>query len=363
MRIVQLVSQTVLGGAETYGYNLASGLAERGHEVLFLANRSNGPLLEKPRPEALRVDALARRSRLDPSILTFLVGHLREFRPEVLHAHNFGANSWARTLGLLFPRMAVICHVHAGRMVTSQRTDRAWIDRVLFRRADLVLGLNEEMMAYLTGRLRVPRERALLLPNGIDMERFSPPPDGTRDPLEVVCVASLTDVKNHVCLIDAWSRVARKVPGARLTLVGDGPLRGELEAQAEALGVSGSVTFAGLQSDVLPFYRRAAIFTLTSHREALPLSLLEAMATGAVPVASQVGGIPEVLEDGRTGFLVPPGDVEAVAARLTERLVDLEGTARIGRAARRSVEGRYGLGAALDRLEVAYGKALARRRR
>lgn len=363
MRIVQLVSQTVLGGAETYGFNLASGLAERGHEVRLLANRRNGPLFEKPRPDSLVVDSLSRTSRLDPSILRFLLGHLRDFQPDVLHAHNFGANTWARSLGCLFPQMAVVCHVHAGRMVTSQKAHHAALDRVLFRRADLVLGLNEEMMAYLKGRLRVPPERALFLPNGIDMERFTPPDSGIRNPLEVVCVASLTDVKNHACLLDAWARVVSRVPGARLTLVGDGPLRGGLESQAARLAVAGSVEFAGLQSDVLPFYRRAAIFVLTSHREALPLSLLEAMATGAVPIASSVGGIPEVIEDGVTGFLVPSGDPEAVAARLTERLVGVEETAQIGAAARRSVSGRYGLGAVLDRLEEAYGQALARRRR
>ena len=362
MKIVQLVSQTVLGGAETYGHSLAAGLAERGHEVRLLANRANGPLLEKPRPAGLEVEALHRTSRFDPAILRFLLGHLREFRPDVLHAHNFGANTWARVLGLLFPDMAVVCHVHAGRMVTNQPARKARLERLLFRRADLVIGLNQEMMDYLIGRLRVPEERALFLVNGIDMTRFSPPEAAVRNPKEVVCVASLTDVKNHACLLGAWKRVADHVPEARLTLVGEGPLRSDLEEQAERLGIRGSVEFAGLQADVLPFYQRASVFTLASHREALPLSLLEAMATGAVPVASAVGGIPEVIEDGVTGLLVPPGDEEGFARHLTSCLTRPEETLQRGRAARASVEGRYGLGAILDRLETAYTDALKRRR-
>ncbi|MEZ4651221.1 MAG: glycosyltransferase [Candidatus Eisenbacteria bacterium] len=363
MRIVQLVSQTELGGAETYGHSLAAGLAERGHEVRLLANRANGPLLEKPRPAGLTTEALHRTSRLDPAILRFLLRHLREFRPDVLHAHNFGANTWARVLGCFFPEMAVVCHVHAGRMVTNQPARKAALERMLFRRADLVIGINQEMMDYLTGRLRVPEERALFLVNGIDMERFSPPDEGVRNQNEVVCVASLNGVKNHACLLGAWKRVADQVPGARLTLVGEGPLRPELEAQVQRLGIGESVEFAGLQTDVLPFYKRASIFTLTSHREALPLALLEAMATGAVPVASAVGGIPEVIEDGETGFLVAPGDEEGFARHLTACLSRPEETARRGRVARAAVEGKYSLGAILERLEGAYAEALARRRR
>lgn len=361
MRIIQLVSQTTLGGAETYGHILACGLTDRGHEVRLLANRRNGPLFEKPRPQGLEMAALDRTSRLDPSILSFLLHHLRDFRPDVLHAHNFGANTWARVLGHVFPRMAVVCHVHAGRMVTHQTASKARLERLLFRRADAVIGLNTEMMTYLTGRLGVSESRALLLPNGIDLDRFAPAV-ADRRPQEVVCVASLTDVKNHATLLRAWSVVIGRVPGATLTLVGDGPLRPALEAEAAALGVAGSVRFAGLQTDVLGFYQRAAVFVLASHREALPLSLLEAMATGAVPVASAVGGIPEVIVDGGNGFLVAPGDIAALGARIAERLLDPAGTAALGLEARRTVEGRYGVGAALDRLEAAYEQALARRR-
>ncbi len=387
MKIVQLVTQTVLGGAETYGYALGCQLAARGHDVHVLANRLNGPLFERPRPDNLQVDALVRESRLDPRILSFLVGHLRRIRPDVLHAHNFGANTWARALGYFFPDMAVVCHVHAGRMVTSQPAHRAFIDRTLFRRADLVIGLNQEMMDYLRGRLAVPESRSMFLANGIDMDRFSPP-QAPRGAGEVVCVASLTDVKNHKTLLDAWKIVVDRVGGApgsapgtgpgtgpgsdstpgegvnglRLTLVGDGVLRPELEAQVASLGIADTVEFAGLQADVLPFFQRASVFVLPSLREALPLSLLEAMATGGVPVASNVGGIPEVVDEGRTGFLVEPGDAETLAARIHDLVTQPDRTREMASAARESVAGTYGLSAIVDQLEKQYEAALARRR-
>src|SRR5690606_12823755 len=111
VRIFQLISQTVIGGAESFGHTLACELALRRHAVRLLANRANGPLLERTCPAEFSTDALRRSSRLDPSILRFLLRHLREFRPQVLHAHNFGANSWARVLGMFFPEMVVVCHV------------------------------------------------------------------------------------------------------------------------------------------------------------------------------------------------------------------------------------------------------------
>ena len=362
MRIVQLIAQNVLGGAESYGFAIGSAMARRGHEVLLLANRDNGPLFQREMPSGMRAQALNRTTRLDPRILTFLIGAVHRFHPHVIHGHNFEANTWARFLGYLFPKVAIVSHVHSGRMATRRSLHRTWMDRILYRRSDQIFALTEDHRRVLTGRIRVPAEKLEILPNGIDMSRFPPPDETERDRRRVVCVASLTDVKNHADLLGAWVEVLRDITDARLTLVGDGPLRTTLEDLARRYRIENSVEFAGLQIDPRPFLRRAGVFVLSSKHESMPLALLEAMASGLACVAPHVGGIPLVLQEGVTGKLIPPGEPSALAEAIKTLLRDPRLQKDLGNAAHEKVARDYSLDRQIDRIEAAYRKAVMRRR-
>ncbi|MDM7915519.1 MAG: glycosyltransferase family 4 protein [Candidatus Eisenbacteria bacterium] len=361
LRIVQLVSQTVIGGAETFGFELSAALARRGHEVLLLANRANGPLFEREAPAGMQMRALDRRSRLSPRILPFLDGAIRSFRPDVLHSHNFEANTWARTIALAHPRLVLACHDHSGRKI-AQKAHRIWIDRILFRRCDVVYAVSEDLANLLRNRHHVPRTVLRLLPNGIRIERYRPPDALRRDPQAVVCVASLTPVKNHAGLLEAWQEIARRHPAARLTLVGDGPLRADLERVARERGIDGSVRFAGVQQDVRPFLWEATVFVLPSHREAMPLSILEAMAAETAVVASAVGAIPDMLAGGEAGILVPPGEIPGLVAALGRLLSSPEDRRPIVERASEVVKARFSLDEEAARIEEDYRAALDRRR-
>ncbi len=362
MRILQLIPQSKLGGAESVGFTLAAEFARRGHATFLLSNRDNGPLLARPRPAGMQVAALPRRSRMDPRIISFLFGAVARFRPDVIHAHNYEASVWGRFVGLFHPRVAVVVHVHSSRFVHRHGRRRILTDRFLFRRADAVVALNELQAAFLLETIGLPKSKLFMVANGVDTARFNPPPDLRRQPNSAVCVASLTDVKNHATLLGAWRIVTEQIPDARLTLVGDGPLRGELERLARTLGLERQVVFAGLAEDVRPFLWGAEIFVLPSLNEALPLSLLEAMAAGCAPIASSVGAIPTVLTEGSTGRLVPPGDEHALAAALITTLAGGgAAAAAIGEQARRDVAHRYGLDPWLDQLEEIYRAVCERR--
>jgi glycosyltransferase involved in cell wall biosynthesis len=354
VRILQIVAQTRVGGAESFGAAIGKALALRGHSVLLLANRANGALLEGEMPERMEARALDRSSRVDPRILSFLFGALRRFRPDIIHAHNYEANTWARFLGLFAPGVGVVCHIHSSRFVTRHPRHRVWMDRLLFRRADAVIVLNEIQAEFVRTRLRVPGGRLHLIPNGIDIARFQPPAGVRGSAHQVVCVASLTEVKNHAGLLRAWAQVAVQRPEARLVLVGDGPLRPALEQQAQRDGIAGSVTFLGALSDVAPTLWESSVFVLPSQIEALPLSVLEAMAAGLGCIATRVGSIPEILDHGRTGWIVPPGDPAALAEALRDALADPQRTREIGGRAREVVRERYDLSVCRDRIEAVY---------
>jgi len=371
MRILQLVAQTKVGGAENFGFALGSELARRGHDVLLLANRDNGPLLERPLPPGMSARALRRTSRLDPGILRFLWGALREFRPEIIHAHSYEASVWGRLLGLCAPESGVLVHVHSSRFVRNHSRLRVLTDRVLFHRADRVLVLNASQRDFLRKRIGLGPEVIETVPNGIDASAFARPDEFARAASSsrpgdavlrsVVSVASLTDVKNHATLLRAWVAVRAEFPDVRLVLVGDGPLRAELEAQCVSLGIAESVEFAGAQMEIRPYLWNADLFVLPSRNEALPLSVLEAMAAGLPLVATSVGAIPDIVQAPLCGLVVPPGDIARLSAAILGILRDPQAARRMGAAGAAEVRQRYSLDRCVDRIEEIYAAILRER--
>lgn len=366
MRILQLVAQTKVGGAENFGFALGSELARRGHEVLLLANRDNGPLLQRPLPPGMQARALRRESRLDPGILRFLGDALRNFRPEIIHAHSYEASVWGRLLGLLAPEAGVLVHIHSSRFVRNHSRLRILTDRVLFQRADRVIVLNDAQRDFLRKRIGLGSEMIETVPNGIDVAGFARP-DGrpraetAQSTRTVVCVASLTDVKNHAALLRAWVTVRAARPDLRLVLVGDGPLRSGLEALAASLGISDAVEFVGAQMEIRPYLWDADLFVLPSLNEALPLSVLEAMAAGLPIVASSVGAIPDIVRAPLCGLVVTPGDIAGLSAAIVGILQDPSEARRKGEAGANEVRQRYGLERCVDRIEEIYTAILRER--
>jgi glycosyltransferase involved in cell wall biosynthesis len=169
-------------------------------------------------------------------------------------------------------------------------------------------------------------------------------------------VASLTPHKGHAVLLEA----AGRVPGARVVLVGDGPQREPLAALAGRLGIRDRVVFAGRRDSVWPCLRAVDVAALAStEREGLGIALIEAMAACRPVVASRLGGIPEVVEDGRTGLLVDPGDAAALAAALQELAADAERRRRMGEEGRRRFERRFTVARMMTRIETLYAEGLA----
>jgi glycosyltransferase involved in cell wall biosynthesis len=212
-------------------------------------------------------------------------------------------------------------------LLTKNRGRRRRILDVLHS-ADAVVPVSQDLKAKLVG-FGIPADKIHVVARGVDVDRFHPgdraearrrlgiPADGRA----FVWVGRMVPVKALDVLLEACARPRPRGPAFTLYLVGDGPLRGELEARARSLGLGGAVVFAGaVGHDRLPDWYRASDFTLLpSHSEGIPNVLRESLACGTPFVASRVGGIPE-LADGAANRLVPPGDPEALAAALAEAL-------------------------------------------
>jgi glycosyltransferase involved in cell wall biosynthesis len=207
---------------------------------------------------------------------------------------------------------------------------------------------------------RVPRKKIAVIPNGIDLARFARPAISTAV-RRVVIVGNLRPEKGHDVLIDAAALVAQRFPATRFDIVGAGPLRDALTRRVHERQLASVVRFAGHQADVATWLQAADLLVLPSRSEAFPNAVLEGMAAGLAIVASDVGGVPELIDDGRTGLLTPAGDARVLADRISSLIADPAMAARLGAAARREVASRYSFERMVTQFENLYATELARR--
>lgn len=207
---------------------------------------------------------------------------------------------------------------------------------------------------------RVPAHKIAIIPNGLDLRAFRRPAR-QQPPRRVAVVANLRPGKGHDVLIDAAVEVLRHQPDATFEAIGDGSERNRLMARARARQVGRAFTFAGHREDIPARLAETDIFVFPSLSEALPNAVLEAMAAGLPIVASNVGGIPELISHERTGLLVAPGDAAALAASLLRVMTEPSLAARLGNAARVAAQARYSFHHMVTAFDACYIAALAGR--
>jgi L-malate glycosyltransferase len=221
---------------------------------------------------------------------------------------------------------------------------------------------NSHAAADRLGREHVAPARIRVVPNGIDVRRYTPRRND-RPIRRIVTVANLRLEKAHEVLIEAASMVLRRCPDAEFLVAGDGPRRSELETLARVRGVDGRMRFLGHQEDVPGLLATSDLFVLPSRSEAFPNAVLEAMAAGLPVVASRVGGIVELIEHQCTGVLVPPGDARALGFALLDLIQWRSHATDLGAAARAVVEQQYSFEQMVGSFERLYLEALRPKRR
>jgi glycosyltransferase involved in cell wall biosynthesis len=300
-------------------------------------------------------------SRRNPLPLHRLPRALHELRPDVVHSHLEFSNELAvlaaRLLGRHRP--AVIAHVHNFPDRHYSRLHR-WAGRMLASRIDAYIVPSPSVAESIRAAFGRGVRRVEVVPYGIDPAWFDRGPRETSAARRasaapvIGTVARLAPQKSIHDLIDAMPFVLRARPAARLLIVGDGPLRSDLEARCQRLGLTPSVTFAGFSHDVAAAYAAIDVFVLPSRHEGLPICLLEVMAMGIPVVGTRVPGISDLVEDEHTGLAVPHGEPRALAAAVLRLLSDESLCDRLWRAARRRIEQGYTRRAAAEHIEALY---------
>jgi glycosyltransferase involved in cell wall biosynthesis len=376
-RIALFVNSVEMGGVEEHVRQIAAGFVGRGAEVLLICPESDeiGPLADAGSAAGGNVVRLT-LSWGTGSLAALrrffkLVGLLRSQRVDVLHVHLTGytGGRWAILAATLARTPAVICTLQIAPATPVKwwvRLDRRFINLLV----DRFIAVSYVTRGRLIGYLGQSSDKTVVIPNAVELHRYSARPAQTRRlilssfgipvtaPI-IGCVARLSPQKGITFLIESTPALLAGVPDAHVILVGDGPLRAELEKQAVDLGVRDRIHFAGRQEDIPAWLAAMDVFVLPSLFEGLPLSILEAMAAGLPVVATAVDGTPEAVEDGVTGRLVPPEDAGALAAAVIDVLKTPALAGRLGAAGHARAE-LYSESALIDRLAAVYAEVLAR---
>ncbi|MEM6331327.1 MAG: glycosyltransferase [Planctomycetota bacterium] len=350
IRVMFLVTSMPVGGAETLLVNLVRRLDRDRFAPEVCCLKQPGPLGEVLAAE-LPVHHGLTSHKLDVRVLWRLARLMRRRQTDAVVTVGAGDKMfWGRLAAKLAGVKVIASALHS----TGWPDGVGRLNRLLTPLTDAFIGVAQPHGQHLVQNEGFPAERVHVIPNGVDTARFAPPVgrDATRAALglpaaapTVGILAALRPEKNHELFLSAAARVLSDVPDARFVVIGDGPRRKPLEDFAIKLGIAGSVCFLGSRGDVPALLGAIDVLALTSHNEANPVSILEAMSVGKPVVATDVGSIRESVEVGVTGFLTPAGDAGAMAARLTELLCDPLHAQQMGAAGRCVVERRWSLDA------------------
>jgi glycosyltransferase involved in cell wall biosynthesis len=324
------------GGAERLLVEILPRMTAHGVRPFVLALKGWGPVGDELRAHDIEVEALGGRGKSDPRPVLRLLGRLRRRPPAVLHAHltrAVMAAGWAaRVAGV-----PLVAHFHS---LAGNRP--SWHDRIegaAARRARARVAVSRAVAADRAARFALPAVAFQVIPNGIETGRFVSVPGPLPAPGHPLMIGFLGRLLREAKGLDVLLDAMALVPGAgggeiRLEIAGGPPEAVDaLDHEVRARGLAGRVRLLGEVADAAEVLARWAAVVLPSRREGFGLALIEAMAAGRPVVASRVGGIPEVVEDGATGLLVPPDEPAALAAALRTLDADRSRLAEMGRAA------------------------------
>jgi glycosyltransferase involved in cell wall biosynthesis len=385
VKILRVIARLNMGGPALHVAYLTAGLRERGYDTTLVAGSlargedSMAFVAEGRDVEIVRIDELGREiSPLRDLAATLRLARLiRRERPDILHTHTAKAGTVGRVAALLAGRRRppIVVHTFHGHVLRGYFGPvRSLVFRLLERwlaaHTTALIAVSPQVRDDLVDLHVAPPDRFAVIRLGIELdERVDGVQNGRLesrrylgippDRFAVGWIGRMTAVKRTDDVLLAFKRLRDEGVDAVLCLVGDGPDRVQLERRAHELGVMRDTLFLGYQEDVAPFYAAFDALVLPSSNEGTPVSAIEALAAGRPVVATRVGGVPDVVEEGKDGFLVEPGATDELADRLGQLARDPELREQMGRAGRERVLPRYSVDRLVDDVDRLYRSLLS----
>ena len=346
MKILHMISSGGMYGAEAVILNLSHALNEGSHHsILGVFSNSANPniqLHERALQEGIESYPISCNGQIDRKAITIIRELVQRTGTEVVHAHGYKADLYAyfalRATGV---PLVSTCH----NWLDNDRKAYLYgvLDRLILRRYAQVVAVSEDVRQRLV-KSGVRAEKIRIIRNGVDLGPFDRASGVLKDELGwnafplVGLVGRLSVEKGVDIFLLAAARVLKQVPGAKFVVAGDGPDRAKLDALIDELGIRGSVVMLGRRNDMPSVFASLDVMVSASRQEGLPIVILEGMASRLPLIATPVGEVPTVIQDGRTGVMVPAEEPELLASAIIDLLRDNEKRARLGVAARRLIE-------------------------
>jgi glycosyltransferase involved in cell wall biosynthesis len=363
---MQIIDGLNFGGAEVLLRDLTRGLLARGYKVSARYS-TPGPIAEEINKMGVPVKRLPRLGRIDPLLLWRMWREIRRERPHVVHTHLFKSDFHGRLAARLAGVPVVVstlhnCHNWARNPVLGRTYG------LTARFADEIIAVSEEVREHAVRYAHLDEKKVTTIPNAIPIERFKDAkalgPAIRREfgiPFDVPVlgiVARLTEQKDHENFLRAAGIISEAAPGTRFLIAGEGPLRASLADLAATLDLAEVVTFTGARADIPAVYGAMDILVFSSRWEGLPVAMLEGMASCLPVVATEVGGIPGVLEHGVSGIIVPPSDPGSLASACLKLINNPILGQQMGAAGYAHVKAHYSIDAMVDATSRLYQSLL-----
>lgn len=363
MKILHINTERTWRGGEQQTLNLLVGLNER-RITSDLVCQADSPLEERATGAGVDVFPITMRGEIDLAASLQIRKLIKKFNYNIIHSHTSHAHS-----------LAFLASIGTGatRLVTRR------VDFSIFRHSFLKLsGIKYRFMAdyyiAISNKIKevlvhdgVPDRRIFVAHSGIDPQRFMPATgdhllsefDIRENQKVVINVAHLARHKGQIYLVQAIPHVLAKLPDARFFIVGQGELTDELKEAASELGLGRALIFAGFRDDVADFYQIADLYVMSSVQEGLGTAVLDALALAKPVVATNCGGLPEIIHDGKTGRLVAPADPEALAEGIVDMLTRVEAATSMAHEGQSMVHKSFSIDAMVDNNIEVYKKVSA----
>ena len=313
-RTVITLQDLEFGGTQRYAIHLLKHLNRKLFKLELWVLRGGDDMLSMAESSGVPVTYLSKDSWVTPRALWRLFWKLRDENPDVLYTMTAVPNIWGRIFAAATTDSTVIA--------SWRRTQEQQFESLLWRLTDLLICNANASKTHVIRRHRVDPKRVAVVPNGVDINFFTPD-SSCRDPRPtVVFIGRLVRQKDPFSLIEAFSLLRKLVPEARLILIGKGYLSSRIQQKVTASGLSEHIELISGAYDVRPFLRRGWLLTLSSVSEGFPQVIIEAMSCGLPVVATSVGGVPEIIENGVNGLLVQPHSPESLAQSMAKILLD-----------------------------------------
>lgn len=386
IRVVEVITRLNIGGTASHVIFLTSGLDSAQFQTTLITGKEGtyeGNMMDLATAKGVKpiiLPSLQRElsPRQDYVAFRALYDLFRQEKPDIVHTHTAKAGTVGR-LAALVAGVPVVLHTFHGHTFYGYFSPPKTafflnVERALARCTDRIIAVSESLRRELLNVYRVSSAQKLLaVPLGFELEEYLACEqmggelrrelEITADTKLVGIVARLTPIKAPQLFLDVALKVRRERPDVQFLFIGSGEMHEELERNTRQMGLTGIVRFLGWRRDLPRLYADLDVVVLTSKNEGTPVSLIEAMASGVPVVATNVGGVPDIVVDGVNGYLVPPGDEEAIAAAILD-LLDRPARAKaMGQAGRHSVYPKYTLERLLNDMSNLYKELLEGKRK